>query len=280
MDDGRPTLTTPLSGVPQPLVVGPVAGLPPGATAEDRVLALQDQLQARQDALAHLGHDLRTPLNSIIGFSELLMTGIGGALNPKHREFVEAIHRNGHVMLGLINDLLDWSTVDGGRAALRLSDADLGRFASDVRACTEPVIQTAGLAASWPDPAALAGRTARIDAKRLLQVALNLIDNARKFTPRGGSVAFALDLQAGALVLTVEDSGPGIPKAEADRMFKPYWSRSPLPAKTAQPRIAGASGTGLGMSIVQAVVRLHGGAIEVDRGSLGGARFRVTIPGA
>jgi signal transduction histidine kinase len=253
---------------------------PTAAGAEDRVLFLEDQLRSRQEALAHLGHDLRTPLNSIIGFSELMMTGIGGNLNPKHREFVEAVHRNGHLMLGLINDLLDWSMVDGGRSTLRPEDVDLGRFAEDIRACTEPVITGAGLITAWPDPAALTGRTFRMDPKRMMQVMLNLVDNARKFTPRGGHLAVAIEPDPASLVLTVQDSGPGIPREEADRMFRPYWTRSPLPTKGVHERIVGASGSGLGLSIVQAVVRMHGGTVSVDRGSLGGARFHVVLPKA
>jgi signal transduction histidine kinase len=271
MDAGR----TPFGPGPLP---GDGSQPTPAAPAEDRVLFLEDQLRSRQEALAHLGHDLRTPLNSIIGFSELMLTGIGGTLNPKHKEFVEAVHRNGHLMLGLINDLLDWSMVDGGRATLRTEAVDLGRLATDIRSCTEPVVAEAGLAVTWPDPAALAGQTFRMDPKRMMQVLLNLIDNARKFTPRGGFLAVAIAPEAARLVLTVQDSGPGIQRSEADRIFRPYWTRSPLPTKGGQERILGASGSGLGLSIVQAVVRLHGGTVQVDRGSLGGACFQVILP--
>ncbi len=252
----------------------------PGQLADDRILFLEDQLRSRQEALAHLGHDLRTPLNSIIGFSELMLTGIGGTLNTKHREFVDAVHRNGHLMLGLINDLLDWSMVDGGRSTLRPEEVDLVRFAGDIRACTEPVIDAAGLITTWPDPAVLAGQTFPMDPKRMMQVMLNLVDNARTFTPRGGQLAVAIESDPVRLLLTVQDSGPGIPRDQADRMFRPYWSRSPLPTKGAHERIAGASGSGLGLSIVQAVVRLHGGSVQVDRGPLGGARFQVILPRA
>ena len=231
-----------------------------------------------QETMARLTHDLRTPLNSIIGFSDLLLSGMGGRLNPKQVEFIDAIHRNGHVLLALINDIFDWSSIESGRVALRREPVGLAQLVGDLRAMVDPVIGAAGLKARWPEPERMAGMTAMIDRKRVLQLLLNLVDNARKFTPQGGHMAVGAELSGDRLLLTVEDSGPGLSQDERDGIFTPYSSRGALPPVHAGGRIPGTHGTGLGLTIVRSIVTLHGGSIEVDRGALGGARFRVELP--
>ena len=232
-----------------------------------------------QDTIARLTHDLRTPLNSIIGFSDLLLSGIGGKLNAKQIEFIDAIHRNGHVLLSLINDMLDWSSIESGRIALRREPVDLVQLLADLRAMVDPVIASAKLKVEWPDAAGLASQLPSVDRKRVLQLLLNLIDNARKFTPSGGHMALAMTVEAGGLAVVVEDSGPGLAAEEMDRIFTPYSARLPqATARGVEERIPGSHGTGLGLSIVRSIVLLHGGTIHVDRGTLGGARFRVMLP--
>ncbi len=263
-------MTTGRSATPAPEAAPGPGAPPPGA---DQQVRLQIQ-----DTIARLTHDLRTPLNSIIGFSDLLLTGLGGKLSDKQREFIDAIHRNGHVLLSLINDMLDWSTIESGRAPLRLEEVDLGALVADLRAMTEPVIGSSGLHVHWPEAARLAGTKVRGDRKRLLQLLLNLVDNARKFTPIGGTMSLSLVRRTDALVITVEDSGPGIPPAEVERIFRPYGARSPLPSARAAERLPGSHGTGLGLPIVRSIVQMHRGTIAVDKGRHGGACFTVTLP--
>ncbi len=150
--------------------------------AERRRLLELDRLKT--EFLARISHDLRTPLNSIIGFSDLIINGVGGKMNRKHAEFIAAINRNGHALLAMINDLLDLSTIDSRQMVLkRAASVPLEELLSDLRAATEPVLGLASLHVEWPQQADLKGKSAWVDRRRLLRVLVNLVDNARKVTP-------------------------------------------------------------------------------------------------
>jgi signal transduction histidine kinase len=239
---------------------------------ERRRLLELDQLKT--EFLARISHDLRTPLNSIIGFSELITGEVGGRMNKKHAEFIAAINRNGHALLAMINELLDLSSLESGQIHLRLERIPLQTLLDDLRAATEPVLANAGIQAVWPQPETLAGKTAMVDRRRVLQVLTNLVDNARKFTPRGGSVAVEMDSDAKELRLVVSDSGPGIPASESDRIFAPYYQRP-----NGGMASGGAHGVGLGLAIVKSIVDRHGGQVGLDSGGTGkGCRFKVVLP--
>ncbi len=226
----------------------------------------------RSEFLARVSHDLRTPLNSIIGFSDLLLAGHGGRPNRKHLEFVSAINRNGHALLAMINDLLDLSTIEAGQMKLRRTTVPLATVLEDLRAATEPVLVQAGIVPSWPDPDELIGMQVHVDRRRLLQALLNLVDNSRKFTPAGGRVTIAMSAGPERASFTVRDTGPGIPVDERDLIFRPYYQRPP----TASGR---GDGVGLGLVIVRAIIELHKGTIVVDSDSGRGCAFHITLPG-
>lgn len=225
----------------------------------------------RTEFLARISHDLRTPLSSIIGFSDLILTGEGGKLSKRHQDFIQAINRNGHQLLALINDLLDLSTLDARQMAIRRETIALTELVADLRAATEPVLRQAGLQVGWQSAASLAGKTANLDRRRMLQVLINLVDNARKFTPTGGHVAVTIDADAEETRFTVSDTGPGIPEADRTRIFRPFAHRSLAAAR--------GEGVGLGLAIVKAIVDLHGGSVVLADGTHGaGASFRIRIP--
>ena len=224
--------------------------------------------RVRTEFLARVSHDLRTPLNSIIGFSDLLLTGDGGRLPRKSIDYLEAIHRNGHALLGLINDLLDLSGMELGRMSVRQQSVELSDLMADIRAATEPILSRSNLQVRWPTIGSLHGKRFICDRRRLLQVMTNLLDNARKFTPSGGTIAIEVDLIEQALNMRVIDSGPGIPEHLKDDLFKPLSARS-----------VRHDGTGLGLAIVKAIVELHGGTITVGRGpNQQGCAFSITLP--
>jgi two-component system, NtrC family, sensor kinase len=237
---------------------------------ERRRLLELDHLKT--EFLARVSHDLRTPLNSIIGFSDLITGEVGGRMNKKHAEFIAAINRNGHALLAMINELLDLSSLESGHVLLRLDHVPLQTLLDDLKAATLPVLDHAGIEARWPTAAALQGKTALVDRRRIVQVLVNLVDNARKFTPRGGVVTVEMDSDRQEVHLVVADNGPGIPASERDRIFAPYYQR-PSGGMTTS-----AHGVGLGLAIVKSIVDRHGGSIGLESGTGKGCRFKVTLP--
>jgi signal transduction histidine kinase len=231
--------------------------------------------QMKTEFLARLSHDLRTPLNSIIGFSELITGDVGGKMNKKHAEFVAAINRNGHALLSMINELLDLSSLETGHVHLRLETMSLQTLLDDLKAATEPVLVQAGIAMQWPDEKHIAQGKAVVDRRRIMQTLVNLVDNARKFTPRGGMIAVTMSSTQDQALFTIRDSGPGIPPSEQDRIFKPYYQR---PATATASAKNGQSGVGLGLAIVRSIVQRHGGNITLDSDIGKGCCFTVAIP--
>lgn len=225
---------------------------------------LLDLDRMRTEFLARVSHDLRTPLSSIIGFSELLLAEAGRG-DERQAECLEAINRNGHALLAMITDLLDLSTLESGLLHLRHAVVPLAELATDLRAATAPVLEAAGLAVTWPAPSP--GACAWCDRRRILQALVNLVDNARKFTPRGGTLRIAADATPDGVRLAVADDGPGIPEAEKERLFRPYAGGS---GRTA--------GHGLGLAIVRAVVERHGGRLEVDSAPGRGCAIAIILP--
>lgn len=227
--------------------------------------------RTRTEFLARISHDLRTPLSSIIGFSDLILTGEGGKLNKVHQDFIQAINRNGHQLLALINDLLDLSTLDARRMTIRRERIQLSDLQSDVRAATEPLLRQAGLHTTWQPTAQLAGRTACVDRRRMLQVLTNLVDNARKFTPTGGKVTLHLDADDQEYRFGISDTGPGIPEADRTKIFRPYSQRGNAAAR--------GEGVGLGLAIVKAIVDLHGATVTLAESQPGsGCSFAIRGP--
>lgn len=250
--------------------------------ANVRLLADREQLETERrrlveldrlktEFLARISHDLRTPLNSIIGFSDLIINGVGGKMNRKHAEFIAAINRNGHALLAMINDLLDLSTLDSRQMVLKATNVTLDEVLADLRAATEPVLASANLKVAWPRPEDLTGKHAYVDRRRLVRCLVNLVDNARKFTPPGGTVTVHMDADAASTTFTIADSGPGIPAEERERIFKPYYQR-------AQTSMARGDGVGLGLVIVKAIVDLHHGRITIDSDPGKGCIFRIVLP--
>ncbi len=237
---------------------------------------LLDAEHERTEFIARVSHDLRTPLSSIIGFSDLILTGEGAKLSRRYLDYIEAIHRNGHQLLALINDMLDLTTLEARRMTIRRQEVPLSELLADLRAATEPVLLQAGLQTTWPEASTLARSTANIDRRRILQVLVNLVDNARKFTPRGGQVTVSLTVDAQEALFSVTDSGPGIPESDRTGIFRPYAQRGAVPSH---------EGVGLGLAIVKAIVDLHGGAITLTDGPRShrpgdgrGCSFHVRIP--
>jgi signal transduction histidine kinase len=192
-------------------------------------------------------------------------------MNKKHAEFIAAINRNGHQLLAMINDILDLSTLDSRQIALKAAAVPLQEILDDLRSATEPVLASANLAVAWPAPTVVAGKSAWVDRRRLVRLLVNLVDNARKFTPPGGKVVIGMDSDERNATFTIADNGPGIPADERERIFKPYYQRPP-------GSVARGDGVGLGLVIVKAFVDLHQGQISIESDAGKGCVFRVVLP--
>ncbi len=271
----------PVNDQPQPrdpdrvildVLEGNIALLAEKERLEREKLRLQEIDRLKTELLARVSHDLRTPLNSILGFSELLLADAGGRLAVKQTEFVAAIHRNGYALLALINDLLDVAGLESRQMTIRRENLPLLTLLDDVRAATEPQLGASKLAVTWPSRAALADRLAWIDRRRMAQALVNLIDNARKFTPEGGSVVISIEPGAKATIFMVADTGPGIRDEDRSRIFSSFFQRAPAGDGRST------TGVGLGLAIVRGIIDLHEGSIELETASGKGTRFRLTVP--
>ena len=221
---------------------------------------------AKDDFLATLSHELRTPMNAIVGWLSMLRRPevMSSAGIPKAWA---AIDRNTEALTGLIEDLLDVSRIATGKIRLAEADADMHDIVRDSVRTIEPKFLEKQVALSldaWERPCMVRG-----DVARLRQVVVNLLSNAAKFTARGGHVEVQLACSVDAVVLSVTDNGIGIHPDFLPHVFERFRQGAP----------DGTSGLGLGLAIVKNLVELHGGAVAAASEGLGrGARFTITLP--
>ena len=226
------------------------------------------QAQAHKDEfVAAVGHELRTPMNAILGFNGVLRQEL--ADQPEHVEVVDHIRRSTGHLLQVVNDILDFSQLQAGRLDLRPVDFDLSGLMNDALALArERALEKQLVLTGMLDP----GLPARVhaDRQRLMQILRNLLDNALKFTEHG-TITMRLRQQDGRLRFEVSDTGRGIAPAQQAQIFHRFEH-----ADVQTTRAYG--GTGLGLSICEKLVTLHGGRIGVDSSEGRGALFWFDIP--
>jgi GAF domain-containing protein len=224
--------------------------------------------QHKSQFLANMSHELRTPLNAILGYAELLVDGIYGAVPERAMGVLERVQNNGKHLLALINDVLDLSKIEAGQLVLTFEDYALPDVVQSVVTATEALASTKGLKMSATVAPGLP--TGHGDARRLSQVLMNLVGNALKFTDEG-EVAIGARAENGQFVLTVRDTGPGIAAEDQDKIFGEFQQ-----VDNSNTRKKG--GTGLGLAISKRMVEMQGGSIAVESELGHGATFRVTLP--
>jgi two-component system phosphate regulon sensor histidine kinase PhoR len=257
------------------VTAGPVKGAE-ALAAEGAVLLLHDISElrrlerVRRDFVANVSHEFRTPLTAIQGFAETLLSGaLEDAQN--NRRFLEIIREHAVRLGRLTEDLLKLSQIEGRKMEMEFRPVDL-------RPLVESCLETARLEAA-PKNLALRAEFAegtpkvRGDARWLRDVLQNLLDNAVRYTPAGGRVTVRTAAREGAVEISVEDTGIGIPQAEQERIFERFYR-----VDAARSREVG--GTGLGLSIAKHLVEAHGGRIEVESEVGKGSTFRVLMPAA
>ncbi len=238
-------------------------------------LAKQTAEQAnamKSQFLANMSHELRTPLNAIIGYSEMMLMGISGPVEPaRYRNYISDIHRGGKHLLSLINELLDLSKAESGQLRLLEESFDLVPLAGQVIDLLRGQAERKGVNLSvTPETASI---WVYADARMLNQVLLNLLGNAIKFTPEGGSVAIVLNrTYEGEARVVVRDSGIGIPKHQIPRAFAAF-----VQIENAYTRIEN-TGTGLGLALCKRYVEMHDGKIGLESAVDAGTTVTVTLP--
>jgi signal transduction histidine kinase/DNA-binding response OmpR family regulator len=219
--------------------------------------------------LASMSHELRTPLNAILGFSELLMDSTNGQFPPETRKrFLEQIHSSGKHLLGLINDILDLSKVEAGQMELRLQMVSVGEVVGQVLTTIEP------LAVQKEVTVELAAGSAgeiEADAGKFKQMLLNLLSNALKFTPQGGTVRISTRRLPDAVEIAVTDTGIGIAQSDHLRIFQEFQQ-----VDSGMGRHQ--TGTGLGLSLTKRFAMLHGGDVRVESELGQGSVFTLRMP--
>jgi len=222
----------------------------------------------KSEFLASMSHELRTPLHTIIGFSELLAEELEGPLNEKQQRFVQHIHTDSLHLLELINDVLDISKIEAVRLELRPEAFDFTALVAEslasVRSLAEAKSHHLETAVDVPT-------SVEADRLRIKQVLVNLLSNAIKFTPEKGRIRVEACVQELFLVVSVADTGIGIPPEEHDSIFEKFHQ---VGATTKGVR----EGTGLGLAITKRLVEQHGGMIRVESQPLQGSTFLFTLP--
>jgi signal transduction histidine kinase len=240
-----------------------------------RELALQettDRLRhldrLKDQFIATVSHELRTPLTSIHGYLDLLVEGEAGELTDEQVQFLSVAERNTDRLRRLVDDLLLVSELDAGKLKLELGNLDLRDLAHESLESARPQAEAAGINLEFPaeSPLRLTG-----DRMRLGQLLDNVISNAVKFTPHGGTVSVRTSRSNGSAVLEVEDTGMGIPAGEQQHLFDRFFRTQAAEENAIQ-------GSGLGLSISQAIAQAHGGLIEVTSEENAGTTFRLVFP--
>jgi signal transduction histidine kinase len=226
--------------------------------------------RAKSDFLANMSHELRTPLNSVIGFSEVLLDQLFGAINAKQHEYINNILYSGRHLLSLINDILDLSKVEAGMMVLDFNDFSVREaLETSVMMLKERAFK--GEIALHLELAPSADLSIGGDQRKLKQILFNLLSNAVKFTPAGGTVEVSAVRDGHYIEITVADTGMGIKADDIPKLFQSFTQLESVYTKKFE-------GTGLGLALTRQLVELHGGRIWVKSEFGAGSRFIFTIP--
>ncbi|WP_374310866.1 CHASE domain-containing protein [Dongia sp.] len=249
--------------------------------AEQLIRLTEDLRKAREAAdasniskshfLANMSHELRTPLNAILGFSEIIKNGMFGPVSPpQYREYAEDIFKSGSHLLTLINDILDLSKIEADRMELNIVPLETTSFVAQAVRLVEVLAKERNVRLDASNISECP--VIHADERQARQILLNLLSNAIKFTPDGGTVTLSLlDEGDRGSAIKVSDTGIGMTPAEIKRAMERFGQAEPSYSKTTP-------GTGLGLPLVDGLVRLHGGSLSIESVKGTGTTVTVRLP--
>jgi signal transduction histidine kinase len=232
----------------------------------ERNEALETATRLKSEFIANVSYELRTPLNAVIGFTEILNNQYFGDLNTRQLDYSGGILASSQQLLTLINDILDLATIEAGYMQLETGRVDICEMLEAMLNLTRERGRSRDLKLELHCPPDIGAIEA--DERRLKQALFNLISNSIKFTPPGGTIAIEAERRDGELLLTVADTGIGIPPSDQARVLEKF------------ERGARQSGAGLGLALVKSLVELHGGTVALESATGWGTRIICRLPAA
>lgn len=231
----------------------------------------EEASRAKSNFLAAMSHELRTPLNAVLGFADIMRQGLFGPVgNPRYAEYIDGIVKSGQHLLSLINDVLDMSRVEAGKLELRETEIDIMLAVDHAIELVGVTADGKGVTLQRALPAILPRLYA--DERLVRQMLLNLISNAIKFTPEGGSIEVAAAvLTDGGLAIRVRDTGVGMTDHQLQRVFEPFSQGDSLRAREA-------GGSGLGLPITRRLIELHDGQVHLSSRKSAGTTATLIFP--
>jgi PAS domain S-box-containing protein len=239
------------------------------ATAQRAQQEAQAANRVKGEFLATMSHELRTPLNAISGYADLMDAGIHGDLPAQYRDYLDRIRKSQRHLLDLISGLLDFSKLEAGKLEMKLSPVAVADIFTRVEALASPQAQAKQQTLRMERPADAI--RVQADPERAVQILLNLVANAIKFTPVDGSITVSAEIgDTSLVVMRVRDTGPGVVPAHADRIFEPFVQLDKSLTRDHQ-------GAGLGLAISRDLARAMGGDVKLEYDDGPGATFALTL---
>jgi len=232
--------------------------------AADELLQARLENEMKSRLVAVMNHEVRTPLNSILGFAELMASERAGPLTEKQRRYIDNIDRSGRHLLALVNDSLDLAKIQAGRMDMDIGELEADKLLQQVNAQVVPLAEVRDLDIRLHCPH---GLSFVADRRRVVQILLNLLSNAIRHSPAGGLITVGGYRLDDRVVLSVTDQGPGIPAEQRERIFEDYTQVGTQ-----------VEGTGLGLPVSRRLAKLMGGDLWVETEVERGSTFRVALP--
>jgi signal transduction histidine kinase len=230
----------------------------------------EDANAAKSQFLAFMSHELRTPLNAIAGYVDLILAGVHGPVSKPQRDALDRVNRSQRVLLGLINNVLNFVKVEAGHVEMRVADTPAVDIMKDVEPLVTPQLEAKGLTYEFNCEN---GAVIHADAEKTQQILLNLLSNAIKFTQPGGSVVVECAQDLDMVSFAVRDTGCGIPPDKLNAIFEPFVQ---LDRSLRSPQ----EGTGLGLAISRDLALQMNGSLTVESQVGKGCTFFLSLPAA
>ena len=231
--------------------------------------AAESASRVKSEFLANMSHELRTPLNAVLGFSEMMLHQTQGPLSERYREYAKLINESGGHLLSLVSDVLDLAKIEAGRFQADFRDIDLKDCVEECVPLIAPRAQEQGITIAVQSPPS--GVMVVADARACKQILINLLSNAVKFSQPHGMITVSLKQVGETVQLSVKDEGVGIPAEVLERIGQPFEQASNNPMLARE-------GTGLGLSLVKALVKEHDGTMMVASREGEGTTVTITLP--